>query len=83
MREKMIQKFQDIGSTWIIWCDDVPNKNIGSKEYIPHSTYPHNHRVHIAYVHILHSNLDIVNKSLIPFLFTISNNSLYQIFYTQ
>ena len=26
----------------------------------------------------LHSNLDIVNKSIIPFLFTILNNSLYQ-----
>ena len=38
----MIQIFQDIflgSSTWIIWCDDVPNKNIGSKEYIPHSTF--------------------------------------------
>ena len=28
---------------------------------------------------VLHSNLDIVNKSVIPFLFTISNNSLSQI----
>ena len=26
----------------------------------------------------LHSNLDIANKYVIPFLFTISNNSLYQ-----
>ena len=28
--------------------------------------------------HIIHSNLDIVNKSVRPFLFTILNNSLYQ-----
>ena len=27
----------------------------------------------------VHSNLDIVNKSVRPFLFTISNNSLYQV----
>ena len=27
----------------------------------------------------IHSNLDITNKSVRPFLFTISNNSLYQI----
>ena len=26
----------------------------------------------------IHSNLDIANKSVIPFLFTISNNSLYE-----
>ena len=26
----------------------------------------------------IHSNLDITNKSVIPFLFTISNNSQYQ-----
>ena len=26
----------------------------------------------------VHSNLDIANKSVRPFLFTISNNSLYQ-----
>ena len=28
-------------------------------------------------ISILHSNLDIANKSIIPFLFTISLNSLY------
>ena len=27
----------------------------------------------------IHSNLDITNKSVRPFLFTISNNSLYQV----
>ena len=31
----------------------------------------------IVYYYV-HSNLDIVNKSVIPFLFTISNNLLYQ-----
>ena len=29
-------------------------------------------------IYHVHSNLDIANKSIIPFLFTISNNSLYQ-----
>ena len=33
------------------------------------------------YVLLLHSNLDIVNKSVRSFLFTISNNLLYQIKY--
>ena len=30
---------------------------------------------------LLHSNLDIVNKSVRPFWFTILNNSLYQMWY--
>ena len=52
------------------------------------STLPSFHLVHcrgfafpkqlLISTQYIHSNLDIVNKSVRPFLFTISNNSLYQ-----
>ena len=37
-----------------------------------------NHYVKIVW-YIVHSKLDIVNKSVRPFLFAVSNKSLYQI----
>ena len=80
--EERAKKQSESRSSEINGFDKNIDKSIGNWSNLPKAPNPDvillKKARGMSTIYKVHSNLDIVNKSVIPFLFTISNKSLYQ-----